>query len=120
MLCRECGHDGTLLGKTYGSICRACWNRQMCLINARARARRRSGERLPFGQPCALCFKPMASPCLDHCHSTGEVRAYLCRGCNGRLGHCRDDPVECERRQWRLGAQYLLRHAPLLLITRDE
>ena len=30
--------------------------------------------------------------CVDHCHSTGKVRALLCRNCNMLLGMAKDRP----------------------------
>ena len=109
-VCRACSEEGDVLGKQYGDICAGCLRAQKVLIDARRRERKRTGEELPVGQACGLCARPMLSPTLDHCHASGRVRAYLCRGCNGRLGHCRDDPEECERRSWLEGAAYLLRH----------
>jgi hypothetical protein len=49
---------------------------------------------------CAICGKPgpllssdaAVSLAIDHCHSTGKVRAILCRGCNFGLGNFEDDP----------------------------
>ena len=48
---------------------------------------------------CAICeveMKPrgrdLESACVDHNHSTGEVRALLCRRCNHGIGHLQDSP----------------------------
>jgi hypothetical protein len=51
---------------------------------------------------CAVCNsttsrakgKPFA---VDHCHTTGEVRALLCYPCNTSLGLMRDDPERLRR-----------------------
>jgi hypothetical protein len=41
---------------------------------------------------CAICgVKPNETLCVDHCHSTGLVRALLCRACNTGLGCFKDD-----------------------------
>lgn len=39
------------------------------------------------GSLCAICQKPQEKMCVDHCHSTGKVRALLCTACNTQLGH---------------------------------
>ena len=57
---------------------------------------------------CAICSEEFgeATPNVDHCHTTGEVRGLLCTGCNTGLGHMRDDPARLEA-----GAAYLRRHS---------
>lgn len=41
------------------------------------------------GHVCALCHQPIEASerVLDHCHTTGEIRGVLHRGCNSMLGH---------------------------------
>lgn len=44
---------------------------------------------------CAVCKRPPNGRYrklqVDHCHTTGKVRALLCVSCNSGLGHMRDD-----------------------------
>lgn len=46
-------------------------------------------------QRCAICSELEADLecrlCIDHDHSTGKVRALLCRNCNFVLGHCKEN-----------------------------
>lgn len=44
---------------------------------------------------CAICSDTMAPPCVDHCHTTGSVRALLCSGCNTALGGLKDSAKLC-------------------------
>jgi hypothetical protein len=46
--------------------------------------------RLAQNDRCAICHVKMVSPCIDHCHITGKIRALLCRPCNLALGYLRD------------------------------
>ena len=45
---------------------------------------------------CAICRVelPESGPLthLDHCHTTGKLRAFLCTNCNRGLGHFQDSP----------------------------
>ena len=53
---------------------------------------------------CAICGDT-ENLHLDHCHSTGKVRAALCRDHNLMLGHAKDDPDAL-----RAAADYLEHH----------
>lgn len=39
-------------------------------------------------EKCVLCMQPIppGMACLDHDHSTGEIRSVLCKNCNGMEG----------------------------------
>ena len=40
---------------------------------------------------CKICDIKMISPHVDHCHTTGKVRALLCKNCNTSLGKLKED-----------------------------
>lgn len=44
---------------------------------------------------CAICSCLMSLPHVDHCHSTGRVRALLCADCNHGIGNLKDSPLRC-------------------------
>ena len=46
---------------------------------------------------------------LDHCHSTGDVREFLCNNCNTGIGLFKDDPDRLLA-----AAMYLMRHQKTL------
>ena len=39
---------------------------------------------------CACCGKQPEKLCIDHCHSTGRIRALLCVSCNFAIGYAQD------------------------------
>jgi len=55
------------------------------------------GSTRPSGTPCDNCGKTNYSLSLDHCHSTGEFRGWLCPICNHAIGMLGDD-VEALKR----------------------
>ena len=40
---------------------------------------------------CGICTNKMTRPCLDHNHSTGQIRMLLCHNCNVILGLAKED-----------------------------
>ena len=46
---------------------------------------------------CGICDKTMNKPVVDHDHSTGKVRMFLCYGCNIMIGLAKDDPAILNR-----------------------
>jgi hypothetical protein len=48
---------------------------------------------LAQGSKCAICGKAKSDAklfCVDHNHSTGNIRGILCHNCNLILGHAKD------------------------------
>lgn len=43
---------------------------------------------------CKICgIKPEKRLAVDHCHTTGKVRAMLCAHCNLAVGNVKEDPI---------------------------
>lgn len=69
--------------------------------------------RAAFTGDCQICSAPESKAgtrlSLDHDHSTGAFRGWLCRSCNSLLGSAKDSPVVLLK-----AAKYLSRpfHAP--------
>jgi hypothetical protein len=58
---------------------------------------------------CAICgthFESSKTTNIDHCHTTGKVRALLCRHCNLVLGHAKESVQILEN-----AVQYLNQHS---------
>lgn len=49
--------------------------------------------RIEQGNQCAICFKDLETPFLDHDHTSREVRGLLCPQCNTGLGAFDDNPI---------------------------
>ena len=94
-LCNQCGFT-TILKNGKGWICKTL---------VKEREWRRSGISLSVNRysemvleqegRCKICSKPMhyniQEPTVDHCHTTGRIRALLCINCNNGLGRFGDE-----------------------------
>lgn len=61
----------------------------MLKLKASELAEFRHNQLLVQGGRCALCLRLITDPAesvADHCHTTGEIRGILHRGCNSMLG----------------------------------
>ena len=61
----------------------------MLKLKASELAEFRRNQLLVQGGRCALCLRPITSEAeavADHCHTTGEIRGIIHRGCNSMLG----------------------------------
>lgn len=118
MRCPDCGEEKPLedfprhrsMPSGRATYCKPCHNRR----NRNSRARNGGSRHYHLvarygigaaevealigaqGGMCAVCKKRPAVQ-VDHDHSTGVVRGVLCDGCNGGLGHFRDDPEMIRR-----------------------
>ncbi len=69
------------------------------------------------GRKCALCGQTMkaSDACLDHDHTSGAIRAVLCRNCNRGEGKIRTVSTMCKRSgsqlEWLTSlVEYLTKH----------
>ena len=46
---------------------------------------------------CAICDAPHDVLCVDHNHTTSEVRGLLCKNCNSGIGKLSDSPALLHR-----------------------
>ena len=73
--------------------CKTCRSDQ-----ARARAvLKRRHTRPPLGVDCPICERRTSRPVLDHDHSTGLFRGWICNDCNNALGKFCDSVVVLRR-----------------------
>ena len=62
---------------------------------------------------CAICQSDLETThnvCVDHCHSTNQIRGILCRKCNLGIGHLNDSIEILKSAQ-----KYLQKHAKKLV-----
>lgn len=102
--CTQCGRERSLsdfsphTSKPDGlqSNCKLC--RRLYRLQQRgARVTLNHLELLSDVAACEICGRQTDNLHLDHCHSTGNFRGFLCSPCNRGLGDFRDDPAVLER-----------------------
>jgi hypothetical protein len=62
---------------------------------------------------CDICGDPLLSPQVDHCHTSGGVRALLCMQCNVSLHHL-------ENVEWRRRAEHYLKRTASLAVGQEN
>ena len=72
--------------------CRDCGNAQRRIVWALKRTHVAACD-----QVCEICLRLGQRLCLDHDHTTGDFRGWLCGSCNRGLGHF-GDSLEMMRR----------------------
>ena len=113
--CSSCNEPFSILkgASRTQTICRCCKNRNNRIVSALRRK-----NPLPDNHRCECCGRSeeelpvqktrdgssITAFHLDHCHTTGKFRGYLCANCNKGLGSFKDDVKALER-----AAEYLKR-----------
>ena len=72
----------------YKRICRQCKAQQQAVLYRL----RRKQVKPALGAACEICGTQTERLCLDHDHSTHELRGFLCANCNKGLGMLKEDP----------------------------
>ena len=67
----------------------------------------------PWPEVCELCGRPPGKTALnlDHCHTTGKFRGWLCNSCNTSLGKM-GDSIEGVKQWYSRACSYLRREEP--------
>ena len=72
----------------YKRICRQCKAQQQAVLYRL----RRKHVKPALGAACEICGIESERLCLDHDHSTQELRGFLCANCNKGIGMLKEDP----------------------------
>ena len=111
----EFNKDSTAPGGLSGR-CRTCSHAHSVELRYKLPADKYKKMLADQGNVCAICLQPppenRPNLCVDHCHSTGRVRALLCSNCNSAIGHLRDNVPVILR-----AADYVFNHS---LVAEDE
>lgn len=89
----ECANKARL--QTLKEVTQTEYGKQQAIKGSRKSSRRQRGVVDPDGEvksgPCEICEKWQDALVLDHCHTTGLFRGWLCHPCNKGIGHLFDD-----------------------------
>lgn len=61
------------------------------------------------GGRCAICYKELDTPKIDHNHKTGAIRGIVCQACNVLLGKNGDNPELLRSKGYDEAAWYIER-----------
>ncbi len=92
----------------YGHICKRYTSGRKCFTCQDLRRQSKEYARKVRGMPepkypettkCECCFGPFnkLGPCLDHDHTTGKFRGWLCSSCNVAIGSLGDTVESLQR-----------------------
>lgn len=105
-LCRTCEevkssddfYSATGKSECRSSECKSCYNESL------SRRRKHTKENpLPDNHQCPICLRTeediraegrylnVSAFAIDHCHSSGDMRGWICRPCNQGIGNLGDD-----------------------------
>lgn len=112
ILCRVCSRhkededfSSSYHGRATG-ICKSCHPDYSRAIRLGKDINEIRKKRIQQAGICSICSEKSENLHLDHCHTTGNVRGYLCRECNVGIGFFGDSP-----RKLRAAIYYLDHHS---------
>ena len=73
--------------RVYGNHCKGCYSEMKALVYQLKKLNPK-----PRDGKCQACGETPDVLHLDHDHTTGKFRGYVCEGCNHSMGKSNDDP----------------------------
>ncbi len=80
-------------------VCKVCYAKKVKINSKEAREYEKNHPKPKIGEDftCPICNRKFmrwhkADVCLDHSHTDGSVRGWICGSCNTSIGKFHDDP----------------------------